>query len=140
MQPLTMFLGNVQYVLVAVVGGLRVASGAITVGDVQAFIQYSRTFSMPLTQLASMMNVFQSGIASLERVLELLDAEEQIARPADAGAAARRSQGRVVFEDVSFSYDPDRPLIEHLVARRRAGPDHRHRRARPAPARRRSST
>ena len=77
MQPLTMFIGNVQYVLVAVVGGLQVASGSLTVGDVQAFIQYSRTFSMPLTQLASLMNVFQSGIASLERVLELLDAEEQ---------------------------------------------------------------
>ena len=77
---------------------------------------------MPLTQLASMMNVFQSGIASLERVLELLDAEEQIPDPADAGPAAR-SPGRVAFEDVSFSYDPDAPLIEHLVARRRAGPD-----------------
>src|SRR5258708_4554559 len=77
MQPATMFMGNVQYVIVAVVGGLRAASGAITVGDVQAFIQYSRNFSMPLTQLASMMNVFQSGIASLERVIELLDAEEQ---------------------------------------------------------------
>src|SRR5260221_6513238 len=69
MQPLTMFMGNIQYVIVAVVGGLRVSSGAITVGDIQAFVQYSRTFSMPLTQLASMMNVFQSGIASLERVL-----------------------------------------------------------------------
>src|SRR5258708_27868256 len=77
MQPATMFLGNVQYVIVAVVGGLRVATGAISVGDVQAFIQYSRPFSLPLTQLASMMNVFQSGIASLERVIELLDAEEQ---------------------------------------------------------------
>src|SRR5205085_3666740 len=77
MQPATMFAGNLQYVLVAVVGGLRVASGAISVGDVQAFIQYSRTFSMPLTQLASMMNIFQSGIASLERVVELLDAREQ---------------------------------------------------------------
>src|SRR6185436_12387899 len=81
MQPVTMFLGNVQYVIVAVVGGLRVSSGAISIGDVQAFIQYSRTFSMPLTQLASMMNVFQSGIASLERVLELLDTEEQSPDP-----------------------------------------------------------
>ena len=94
-----MFFGNVQYVLVAVVGGLRVASGAITVGDVQAFIQYSRTFSMPLTQLASMMNVFQSGIASLERVLEFLDAEEQSADPpatddARAGARPRGVRGR----------------------------------------------
>jgi len=113
MQPLTMFLGNVQYGLVAVVGGLRVASGAISIGDVQAFIQYSRTFTMPLTQLASMMNVFQSGIASLERVLELLDTEEQSPDvPADPPLPAVR--GRVAFEDVSFSYDPDRPLIEHL--------------------------
>src|SRR3546814_5898112 len=81
MQPLTMFLGNVQYVLVAVVGGLRVSSGAITVGEVQAFIQYARQFSMPVTQLASMMNIFQSGIASLERVLDLLDTEEQSPDP-----------------------------------------------------------
>ena len=113
MQPLTMFLGNVQYVLVAVVGGMRVASGGITVGDVQAFIQYSRTFSMPLTQLASMMNVFQSGIASLERVLELLDAEEQVPDPVES-APLPAVQGRVEFDDVSFSYSPDRPLIEHL--------------------------
>jgi ATP-binding cassette subfamily B multidrug efflux pump len=112
MQPVTMFLGNVQYVLVAVVGGLRVASGAISIGDVQAFIQYSRTFSMPLTQLASLMNIFQSGMASLERVLELLDAEEQTPDPANAPAGPTR--GRVAFEDVSFSYLPDVPLIEHL--------------------------
>ncbi len=113
MQPVTMFLGNVQYVLVAVVGGLRVASGAITVGDIQAFIQYSRTFSMPLTQLASMMNIFQSGIASLERVLEFLDADEQSADPPRvlAGTTVR---GRVEFKHVSFSYTPDRPLIEDL--------------------------
>ncbi len=112
MQPTTMFLGNVQYVLVAVVGGLRVAHGAITVGEVQAFIQYSRTFSMPLTQLASMMNVFQSGIASLDRVLDLLDAEEERADPPAAGPAPVR--GRVEFRDVTFSYDPSRPLIEQL--------------------------
>jgi ATP-binding cassette subfamily B protein len=113
MQPLTMFFGNVQYVLVAVVGGLQVASGNLTVGDVQAFIQYSRTFTMPLTQLASLMNVFQSGIASLERVIELLDAEEQ--SPDDPAAEPLAPvQGRVVFEDVSFSYREDRPLIEHL--------------------------
>jgi ATP-binding cassette subfamily B protein len=113
MQPLTMFFGNVQYVLVAVVGGLRVSSGAITVGDVQAFIQYSRSFAMPLTQLASMMNVFQSGIASLERVLELLDAEEQT--PDDPLAQPLAPvRGRVAFEAVTFSYTPDRPLIEQL--------------------------
>jgi ATP-binding cassette subfamily B protein len=113
MQPATMFLGNVQYVLVAVVGGLRVASGAISVGDVQAFIQYSRSFTMPLTQLASMMNVFQSGIASLERVLELLDAEEQVPDP-PVTIDPPPVRGRVAFEHVNFSYDPTRPLIEDL--------------------------
>jgi ATP-binding cassette, subfamily B, multidrug efflux pump len=113
MQPLTMFMGNVQYALVAVVGGLRVSSGAISLGDVQAFIQYSRTFSMPLTQLASMMNVFQSGIASFERVVEFLDAEEQSPDPV-AIDDPPPVQGRVEFRDVTFSYDPDRPLIESL--------------------------
>jgi len=113
MQPATMFMGNIQYVIVAVVGGLRVAAGAITVGDIQAFIQYSRTFSMPLTQLASMMNVFQSGIASLERVLELLDAEEQSPDP-PATEEPPETRGRVTFEHVTFSYDPSKPLIEDL--------------------------
>ena len=113
MQPLTMFMGNVQYVLVAVVGGLRIANGSISVGDVQAFIQYSRTFSMPLTQLASMMNLFQSGIASLERVLEFLDAEEQ-SPEVDAMADSPAVDGRVEFSDVNFSYDAERPLIEAL--------------------------
>src|SRR5262245_52374504 len=113
MQPLTMFMGNLQYALVAVVGGLRVSSGAITVGDIQAFIQYSRTFSMPLTQLASMMNVFQSGIASLERVLEFLDADEQSPEPAATPNPAP-TQGRVEFHDATFSYDAATPLIESL--------------------------
>jgi ATP-binding cassette subfamily B protein len=113
MQPFTMFMGNIQYVIVAVVGGLRVASGALTVGDIQAFIQYSRTFSMPLTQLASMMNVFQSGIASFERVVEFLDAEEQ-SPDAVASENPPPVRGRVEFRDVTFSYDPDRPLIESL--------------------------
>jgi ATP-binding cassette subfamily B multidrug efflux pump len=111
-QPITMFLGNVQYVIVAVVGGLRVTSGAISVGEVQAFIQYSRTFSMPLTQLASMLNMFQSGMASLERVLELLDADEQ--SPEAVSALSGPVRGRVEFRDVSFSYSPDRTLIEGL--------------------------
>jgi ATP-binding cassette, subfamily B, multidrug efflux pump len=113
MQPLTMFMGNIQYVLVAVVGGLRFASGAITVGDIQAFIQYSRQFSMPLTQVASMMNVFQSGIASFERVTEFLDADEQ-SPDAAASESPPPVRGRVEFRDVTFSYDPDRPLIESL--------------------------
>jgi ATP-binding cassette, subfamily B, multidrug efflux pump len=113
MQPITMFMGNVQYALVAVVGGLRVSSGALTVGEIQAFIQYSRNFAMPLTQLASTLNIFQSGIASFERVIEFLDAEEQSTEPLDSPALPP-VHGRVEFRDVTFSYDPDRPLIESL--------------------------
>ena len=78
-QPVMMFLSNLNFVIIAVVGGLRVASGALSIGDVQAFIQYSRQFSQPLTQIASMMNVLQSGVASAERVFALLDADEEVA-------------------------------------------------------------
>jgi ATP-binding cassette subfamily B protein len=81
-------------------------------GDVQAFIQYSRQFTMPLTQTASMMNVLQSGVASAERVFQVLDAEEEIADPVSTNAPEVR--GRIAFENVNFSYDPDRPLIENL--------------------------
>ena len=112
-QPAMLFLGNVQYVLIAVVGGLRIASGAITVGDMQAFIQYARQFSQPLTHLASMATVFQSGIASLERVLEFLDAEEQSPEQ-EPTLDPPPVRGRVVFDDVHFSYDPAEPLIEGL--------------------------
>ncbi|MBD0740276.1 ABC transporter ATP-binding protein [Streptomyces sp. CBMA29] len=112
-QPMMMFIGNLNYVLVAVVGGLRVASGALSIGDVQAFVQYSRQFSQPLTQVASMSNLIQSGIASAERVFELLDAEEQSAEPATRGARVP-VRGRVALEDVSFRYDPDKPLIDRL--------------------------
>ncbi|MEW2046575.1 ABC transporter ATP-binding protein [Streptomyces sp. NPDC051445] len=113
MQPLMMFVSNINYVLVAVVGGLRVASGSLSIGDVQAFIQYSRQFSMPLTQVASMANLVQSGVASAERVFELLDAEEQEADPVAAERPAEL-HGRVALEGVSFRYDPERPLIEDL--------------------------
>ncbi|MFF5185004.1 ABC transporter ATP-binding protein [Streptomyces sp. NPDC000345] len=113
MQPLMFFVSNINYVLVAVVGGLRVASGALSIGDVQAFIQYSRQFSMPLTQVASMANLVQSGVASAERIFELLDAEEQEADPA-AGARPGELRGRVALEHVSFRYDPEKPLIEDL--------------------------
>ncbi|MFI6182279.1 ABC transporter ATP-binding protein [Nonomuraea sp. NPDC051191] len=112
-QPAMMFIGNVNYVLVAVVGGFKVASGSISLGDVQAFIQYSRQFSQPLTQVAGMANLVQSGIASAERVFELLDAPEQSAEPAEPARPAEL-RGRVAFEDVSFRYSPDRPLIENL--------------------------
>jgi ATP-binding cassette subfamily B protein len=112
-QPLMMFIGNIQYVLIAVVGGLRVASGTLSIGDVQAFIQYSRQFSQPLTQVASMSNLIQSGVASAERVFELLDAEEQSGEP-EAPARPAELLGRVALEEVSFRYDPEKPLIDGL--------------------------
>jgi ATP-binding cassette, subfamily B, multidrug efflux pump len=111
--PAMMFLGNLNYVAVAVVGGVRVATGGLSLGDVQAFIQYSRQFTQPLTQVASMANLLQSGVASAERVFELLDAEEQVPDAADATTPATR-RGRVEFEHVSFRYAPDQPLIEDL--------------------------
>lgn len=115
MQPLMMFVSNLNYVLIAVVGGLRVASGALSIGDVQAFIQYSRQFSMPLTQVASMANLVQSGIASAERIFELLDAEEQDADPSKGeGEFPGELRGSVSLENVSFRYDPEKPLIEDL--------------------------
>ena len=86
--PATMFVGNLSYVAVAVVGGLQVATGQITLGSIQAFIQYVRQFNQPLTQVAGMYNTLQSGIASAERVFDLLDAEEE---PADPPADAARS-------------------------------------------------
>jgi ATP-binding cassette subfamily B protein len=111
--PAMMFVGNLVYVVIAVVGGLMITSGALSLGSVQAFIQYSRQFTQPLTQLGSMANLLQSGVASAERVFELLDAEEQVpddAEPAHLGAVA----GRIAFEDVVFSYTPDKPLITGL--------------------------
>jgi ATP-binding cassette subfamily B protein len=114
-QPAMMLLGNLNFVAIAVLGGLRISSGALSLGDVQAFIQYSRQFTMPLTQVASMLNIFQSGLASAERVFHLLDADEQspdVDLDAPAGNGARR--GRVEFDHVDFSYDPDHPLITDL--------------------------
>ena len=117
-QPTMMFLGNLNFVAIAVIGGLRVASGAMTIGDIQAFIQYSRQFTMPLTQVASMANILQSGIASAERVFEFLDAEEQSPDvPLDdreAAVVTGRLSGKVEFDHVSFSYDPKNPLIQDL--------------------------
>jgi ATP-binding cassette subfamily B protein len=111
--PSMMFIGNLTYVAVAVVGGLRVASGAMSLGDVQAFIQYSRQFTQPLTQVASMANLLQSGVASAERVFDLLDTAEQVPDPAVPANHTDR-HGRVEFERVSFRYLPDKPLIEDL--------------------------
>jgi len=116
-QPMSMFVGNLQFVGVCVVGGLRISSGAISVGDMQAMIQYTRQFSQPLTMLATMAATFQSGIASLERVLELLDADEQSPEPPPmlgVGAEGKPVRGRIAFEHVDFAYTPDRPLITDL--------------------------
>ena len=111
-----MFIGNLSYVAVAVVGGLQVATGQITLGSIQAFIQYVRQFNQPLTQVAAMYNTLQSGVASAERVFDLLDAEEEspdlpAALPSPDGQGPR---GRVEFQHVNFSYRPDTPVIEDL--------------------------
>ena len=110
-QPAIMFLANFNYVSIAVIGGYRVVTGAMTLGDVQAFIQYSRQFTMPIMQIAGQLNLLQSGLASAERVFELLDAEEQPAER-DSGERLGDVQGEVALEHVSFRYEPDKPLID----------------------------
>ncbi|MFE0148833.1 ABC transporter ATP-binding protein [Nonomuraea sp. NPDC059007] len=120
--PATGLAGNLGYVLVAVVGGLQLAAGGLTVGAVQAFVQYSREFGGPLTALAGLAGVIQSGVASGARVLDLLDAAEE---PADPPGTAAPARGRVVFEAVSFTYGPavSRPeaALERAVALESAG-------------------
>jgi len=110
--PAIAFIGNLNYVAIAVIGGIRVATGAMLLGSVQAFIQYSRQFTQNLSQLAQVANVLQSGVASAERVFELLDTPDQSPDRSDGTAAPIR--GEVRFDDVSFRYKPDVPLIEHL--------------------------
>jgi ATP-binding cassette subfamily B protein len=107
------FISNLNYVTIAVVGGLRVAAGQMSLGDVVAFIQYSRQFTFPIIQLASVVNVLQSAVASSERVFELLDEKEESAEPVLA-PAFREPAGAVAFHDVSFRYEEDKPLIEDL--------------------------
>lgn len=111
--PVMQFISYLSYVGIAVVGGLRVASGSMTLGEATAFIQYSREFNQPLSQMAGMANMLQSGVASAERVFELLDADEQDPDTANDSLPAKTT-GRVEFEHVTFSYTPDRPLIEDL--------------------------
>ena len=109
-QPSMQFLANLNYVVIAVIGGYRVASGALSLGDVQAFIQYSRQFTMPITQVASQMNLLQSGVASAERVFALLDAEEE-EPDCPQPAQLLDPDGRVDLESVGFQYEPEQPLI-----------------------------
>ncbi len=112
-QPTTMLISNLMYVTISVLGGYKVATGTMTLGDVQAFIQYSRQFSFPLSQIAGLMNLVQSGVASSERIFELLDAvEEEPDTPNPR--SIDRAVGEICFEDVSFRYSPDVPLIENF--------------------------
>ena len=112
-QPAMTFVSNLNYVAIAVIGGVRVASGQMTLGDVIAFIQYSRQFTFPIIQTASIANVLQSAVASAERVFELLDEAEEVADPAEPVRLPTK-RGAVAFEDISFRYEPDKPLIDDL--------------------------
>jgi ATP-binding cassette subfamily B protein len=114
-QPTMQFIANVNYVAIAVLGGYRVASGLLSLGDVTAFIQYSRQFTMPITQIASQMNMLQSGVASAERVFQFLDAPEESVEVRDAAAGVGfQAKGRVQLDSVSFRYDAEKPLIENF--------------------------
>ena len=112
-QPAMRIVSNLSFVMIAVLGGVRVAGGTMTLGDVQAFLQYSQQFTQPITQLASMANLLQSGAASAERVFEIMDAPEE-AEPARPEHLPERAAGRVVFDHVRFSYSPDTTLITDL--------------------------
>lgn len=111
--PLMRFVGNLGYVIVAVAGGLMVTQGTISIGDVQAFIQYAQQFTMPITQLANIANIIQSTMASAERIFELLDEEEEIPEATDA-QVIESPQGSVEFQHVKFGYKPDAILMEDM--------------------------
>ncbi len=111
--PAMQFVSYLSYVLVAVVGGLRVATGQMTLGDATAFIQYSREFSQPIGEMAGIANMIQSGVASAERTFEILDADEQEAEE-DSALLPEQADGHVRFEKVSFSYSPQTPLINDV--------------------------
>jgi len=112
-RPSVNFLNNINYVVICIVGGIRVATGLITLGGVQAFIQYSRQFTQPVVQVASIINILQSTVASAERVFELLDEKEEIP-DTESPVVFEDVIGQVRFEHVYFSYSPDTPLIEDL--------------------------
>ncbi|BCL81263.1 ABC transporter [Ktedonobacteria bacterium brp13] len=120
MMPLMTFIGNLGYVLICVIGGIMVTQRAITVGDIQAFIQYVRQFTMPITQLANIANIIQSTIASAERVFELLDEEEETPEIVEA-TVLTGPRGEVTFEHVQFGYNPGKPLIKDMNIAVKAG-------------------
>lgn len=111
--PIMSFIGNIGYVLVSVVGGILVTKRSIEIGDVQAFIQYARQFTMPITQTANIANIIQSTVASAERVFEILDEEEQVPEVANP-VVLEKPRGDVVFNHVQFGYDPEHLLIEDM--------------------------
>ncbi len=125
--PLMTFINNIGYVAVAVAGGIMVTRKAIAIGDIQAFIQYSRQFTMPIAQTANIANILQSTVASAERVFELLDETEEVPDGRDVRSISPLPKGDVRFEDVRFSYKEDVPLIEGDEPRREG-------RARPSPS------
>ena len=117
--PATTFIGNLGYVVVAVVGGVQIATGQITLGNIQAFVQYVRQFNTPVNQVAGMYNALQSGMASAERVFDLLDEPEETQAapdpaPLQPNGQGARLRGRVEFEHVNFAYHPGTPVIEDL--------------------------
>lgn len=118
--PIMSFIGNIGYVLVAVVGGIFVTKGSITIGDVQAFIQYSRQFTMPISQTANIANIIQSTVASAERVFEILDEEEEVPE-VSSPTVLKEANGDVSFESVQFGYDPEHILIEDMNIDVKAG-------------------
>jgi ATP-binding cassette subfamily B protein len=119
-QPAMNLVSNLNYVAIGVIGGLQVANGTMSIGDILAFIQYSRSFTMPITQTASIANLLQSSMASAERIFTLLDEPEEIPDPVPARVLAN-PQGHVTLQDVSFRYEPDKPLIDDLNVDVRAG-------------------
>lgn len=118
--PIMSFIGNIGYVLVAVVGGIFVTKGSITIGDVQAFIQYSRQFTMPISQTANIANIIQSTVASAERVFEILDEEEEVPE-VSTPTVLKQAEGNVSFESVQFGYDPEHILIQDMNIDVKAG-------------------
>ena len=111
-QPFSRFFTNLNFVIVAVFGAMRIIQGTMTIGEAQAFIQYSRQFQVPFTTVANMISVLQSGLASFQRVCSLLDQDEE--REGDQALDAYHMQGKIEFRDVSFSYVPENPLMRHL--------------------------
>lgn len=111
--PLMMFIGNLGYVLICVVGGVFVTNGRIQVGDILAFVQYSRQFTQPITQLANIANIIQSTVASAERVFELLDEEEEV-KEAGNEKVVKEVEGAVTFNHVKFGYEEGKPLISDM--------------------------